>query len=381
MSDSVYSRLGIEPVINCATFYTRLGGSIMSARVADAMRSASGAFVDVPALQEAVGRRIAELTSNEAAYVSNGAAAGIALAAAACITGEDLAAMARLPHVLPGRPYEFIVQRNQRNFYDRAIEQVGGTIVEIGHAMGTAMWELDGAYSERTAGVFYFAGSHLNRQTLALPDVIEWAHARDLPVIVDAAAQVPPIENLWHFTKELGADLAIFSGGKGIGGPQSSGLVVGRADLIHAITLNGPPNHRIGRPMKVAKESMVGLLAAIEDHLDPEYAVDMEERTRAWNRQLTAWKDAWEGIGASGVSFSIESTGEAGEPIPRLLVRFGDDAAMNLQGFLDELRAERPVIEVVANDASSAAVSAHLLREGEEARVEKRIADILRRAG
>src|SRR3712207_5576599 len=177
----------------------------MAPHVARAMADAAGCYVNLFELQEAVGRRLAELTGNEAAYVTNGAAAGLALATAACITGEDLAAMARLPNDLSGLKNEIVVHRNQRNWYDFAIRQTGARLVEIGHAMETAPGELEAAITERTAAVFYFAGAHLNRHTLPLPLVIECAHARGVPVVVDAAAQIPPASNLWHFTAELGA--------------------------------------------------------------------------------------------------------------------------------------------------------------------------------
>lgn len=380
MNPDVYRKLGVKPVINCATTYTRLGGSIMAPLVAQAMANAAGCFVNLDELQDAVGRRIACLTGNQAAYVTNGAAAGLALATAACMTGEDVAAMARLPHDVSGLKHEFIVHRTQRNFYDSAIRQVGGRIIEIGHALETAYWELDAAFNERTAGVFYFTGTHLNRQTLPLPLVIEWAHERGLPVIVDAAAQIPPADNLWQFTAELGADLAIFSGGKGLAGPQNSGLVVGRANLIKAITLNGPPNQRIGRPMKVAKEAMIGLLTAIELYLDPTLAEERVARGAVWSDQLERWREVWSAEAINGVSIAREETGEAGEPIPRLIIRFGPDAPIGRNDFITALRTGEPRIEVVVNDETSVTVSAHFLQEGESAIVEQRIQSILQHA-
>lgn len=292
----IYRRLGVRPVINCATTYTRLGGSIMAPQVAQAMADAASCFVNIFELQEAIGRRLAELTHNEAAYISNGAAAGLALATAACITGEDVALMARLPTNLAGLKNEVVVHRSQRNWYDIAIRQTGVKLVEIGHTMETQPWELDDAINERTAAVVYFAGSHLNRNTLPLPYVIERAHARGVPVIVDAAAQLPPVSNLWYFTRELGADVAIFSGGKGLAGPQNSGLVVGREAIIRAIRLNGPPYQRFGRAMKVAKETMIGLLAAVELYVSADHAA----RAAAWSEVVDSWHAAWQGALAPG---------------------------------------------------------------------------------
>jgi L-seryl-tRNA(Ser) seleniumtransferase len=369
----VYARLGVRPVINCATTYTRLGGSVMAPHVARGIAEAAGCFVNVFDLQAAVGRRLAELTQNEAAYVSNGAAAGLLLAAAACITGDDLAAMHRLPNDLTGLKNEIVVHRAQRNWYDFAIRQSGATLVEIGHSMETAPWELEAAIGERTAAVFYFAGSHLNRNTLPLATVVEIAHARDVPVVVDAAAQLPPVTNLWHFTRGEGADLAIFSGGKGLSGPQNSGLVVGRADLIRAITLNGPPHQRIGRPLKVAKETMIGLVLAVEHVIEQ----DWDGLGAAWDVQVAAWYDAWRKLLPPGVELRRDERNEAGEPIPRLILRFGPDAPLDRDGFVAALRTGDPPIEVVLDGADGIALSPHLLQEGEGEVVSQRVGALL----
>lgn len=369
----IYRSLGLKPIINCATTYTRIGGSIMAPEVAQAMADAAGTFVNIPDLQLAVGKRLAELTRNEAAYVSNGAAAGLALATAACVAGDDPALMARLPNDLRGMKNEVVVHRTQRNWYDIAVRQVGVTLVEIGHIMETAPWEIDAAINERTAAVVYFAGTHLNRNTLPLEYVVERAHARGTPVIVDAAAQVPPISNLWHFTQECGADIAIFSGGKYLAGPQNSGLVVGREELIAKMRVNGPPNQRIGRSMKVSKEAMIGLLAAVEHALSRDEAKLWHD----WSTTVDQWFDAWMERAPMGVDIWRENLNEAGEPIPRVLMRFGHDAAWNRDQFIETLRGGDPIIEVVQNDATSIAFSPHLLRNDEAAQVTRVVSDLL----
>jgi L-seryl-tRNA(Ser) seleniumtransferase len=313
------------------------------------------------------------LTRNEAAYVSNGAAAGLTLAAAACISGDDVAAMHRLPNDLAGLKHEIVVHRSQRNWYDFAIRQSGATLIEIGHSLETAPWELEAAIGERTAAVFYFAGSHLNRNTLPLATVVEIAHARGVPVVVDAAAQLPPATNLWHFTRGEGADLAIFSGGKGLAGPQNSGLIVGRAELIRAITLNGPPYQRIGRPMKVAKETMIGLVLAVEHFLEQ----DWDALGAAWDVQVATWDDAWHKLLPRDVALRRDDRNEAGEPIPRLLLHFGPDAPLDRDGFVAALRAGDPPIEVVLNGADGVALSPHLLLEGEGEIVTERVRAVL----
>jgi len=369
----IFKSLGIKSIINCATTYTRLGGSVMAPHVAQAMADAANVYVNIFDLQAAVGDRLAKLTNNEAAYVSNGAAAALTLATAACMTGEDPALMARLPMKTQGMKNEVVVHRSQRNWYDIAVRQAGVTLVEIGHTMETFPWELDDAINERTAAVLYFAGSHLNRNTLPLEYVVERAHARGVPVIVDAAAQVPPIENLWRYTRDIGADVAIFSGGKNMSGPQSSGLAVGKLEIIKGMRLNGPPHQRIGRAMKVQKESMIGLLAAVERYLTMDHDAD----ARVWNEVVDHWLESWEERAPETAIITRHDINEAGEPIPRIILRLQDGAPVDRDGLVDILRDGEPGIEVVLNDPESIAFSPHLLREGEAESVTKRVSQVL----
>lgn len=373
MQMDIYRKLGIQPVINAASTYTRLGGSIMAPHVAQAMADSAGAFVNVFELQEAVGKRLAELTGNEAAYVSNGAAAGLALATAAAVTGTDVALMARFPNRLQGMKNQVVVHRYQRNWYDVAVRMTGVELVEIGHTYETYEWELDDAINERTAAVVYFAGSHLNRNTLPLEFVIERAHARGVPVIVDAAAQLPPVSNLWHFTRNLGADVAIFSGGKMLRGPQNSGLAVGTPAMIEAMRLNGPPVQRIGRAMKVSKEAMIGLLTAVEAFLETDHAAEALQ----WETTVASWLAAWQGLAPRWLSIDRVPTGEAGEPIPRILMRVSLDAPLSRDDLIEDLRAGSPPIEVVVENESTIAFSPQLLRPGEAEIVERRVQELI----
>jgi len=369
----IYRKLGVQPVINCATTYTRLGGSIMAPHVAQAMADSAGAFVNIFELQEAVGKRLAELTGNEAAYVSNGAAAALAIATAAAITGEDVALMARLPTRLDGMKNQVVVHRTQRNWYDIAVRMTGVELVEIGHIYETYPWEIDDAINERTAAVVYFAGAHLNRNTLPLEFVIERAHARGVPVIVDAAAQVPPVSNLWHFTRNLGADVAIFSGGKMLRGPQNSGLAVGTEAMIRAMRLNGPPVQRIGRAMKVSKEAMIGLLTAVETYLE----TDHEAEALQWETTVASWLTAWQELAPRWLTVEQLATGEAGEPIPRILMRVSPEAPLSRDDLIEDLRAGNPPIEVVVENESTIAFSPHMLQPGEAEVVEQRVTQLI----
>ena len=220
------------------------------------MRQASECFVDLYELQDAVGRRIAELTRNEAAFVSGGAAAGMFLSAAVCMARDTDDGVLR-PEAARRPPARVPHPAGHRIPYDPAIELAGGRLIEIGGPGGTSEADLVGAISPGTAGILYVAGAHLAAGTLPLEAVIDLARARDIPVIVDAAAQLPPVENLWRFT-EAGADLVLFSGGKGLCGPASTGLVLGRRRYVERFAANAAPQQRIGRPMKVGKEDLIG---------------------------------------------------------------------------------------------------------------------------
>src|SRR5438132_12023210 len=214
-----YDTLGVRAVINADGMKTGLGGTLMSDVVLDAMREASRGFVDMWELQRAVSARIAKLTQNEAALVCSGAAGGLFLTTLACITGPDLAAIGRLVQRGPeafGRR-EVVIQAAQRNPFLPAVTLAGARLVEVGNVLQTLPWEVEAGISDKTVAVIHFPGSHLESGALDLDLVIEIAHRHGIPVIIDAAAQLPPRENLWRFT-ERGGDLVIFSGGKDLRG-------------------------------------------------------------------------------------------------------------------------------------------------------------------
>jgi L-seryl-tRNA(Ser) seleniumtransferase len=353
-----YEQLGIKRIINAAATLTRLGGSRMPPPVVEAMAAGAQAFVDLPELQSRVGARIAELTHNQACYISSGAAAGVTLATAACIAGLDPAAIAGFPR-LRGRKNQVIVHRGQRNGYDYAIRQTGARLVEIGTSQATQPWELEAAITPQTACVFYFAGAHFAPGALPLPQVIALAHARDVPVLVDAAAQIPPIANLWHFTRDLGADVAIFSGGKGLRGPQPTGLVLGRADLIAACRANGNPNSSIGRPMKVGKEELLGILAAVEWSL----AQDEPALIAAYEAIVAGWIAGLDGI--AGVTATRGYPNEAGQPFGRAIVRFGPECGRTRDQVVAALLAGEPAVAVGAIGEDRIALNPQTLEPGE----------------
>jgi uncharacterized pyridoxal phosphate-dependent enzyme len=314
----IYDELGVRRVINASATLTRLGGSLLPPPAIAAMTEAAGSFVELPELQARVGERIAALTRNEAAYVSAGAAAGITLTVAACMAGTDPVKMAAFPYLDGIDRTEVVVHRSQRNGYDYAARQTGARLVEVGSTAG----ELAAAITERTACVLWFAGA-LAEGSIPLAEAIAIAHEKGVPVIVDAAAQIPPIANLWRFTTELGADGAIFSGGKGLRGPQVSGLVLGQRWLIEGCAANGNPNHSLGRPMKVGKEELCGLLAALEWSL----AQDEPATIERYEEIVRYWIDGLQGI--PGVTAERVFPSEAGQPHARAVVRFAPPFPLN----------------------------------------------------
>ena len=368
---SIYKELGVRPIINASATLTRLGGSLMPPEVIEAMVEASRHFVNLDELQRRVGEELAVLTKNEAAYVSSGAAAGLALATAACVAGSNPAAIKQLPD-LTGLKNEVIIHRVHRNGYDHAVRQVGVRVVEIGYSTGTARWELEQAITPQTAAIFWFQGGMSGRGDLPLPEVIEIAKRQHVPVIVDGAAQLPPVSNLWNFT-QMGADLAIFSGGKDLRGPQPTGLVVGRRELIEAIALNASPNHSIGRPMKVGKEEMVGLLAAVKLYLNQ----NQQARAERCEQVVAAWSEELNAI--PGVRAQRDWPNEAGQPLAWCLITFDPQTTgLTRDQIVASLLEGEPAVAVAKHGSDSIHLNPMTLNPGEEKIVEARLIGILR---
>ena len=264
----VYQKLGVKTKINAVGNGTAIGGSIMAPEVIAAMQEASQNFIDLNELLAKAGQYIADVVGVEACYITSGAAGGVLISTAACMTGKDWAKVHQLPDT-QGMKNEVIMQVMQRNYYELMVREAGAKLVEIGLANTTNSWHLEAALNEQTAASSHFV-AYSPPQDLPLEEVIKIAHKRDVPVVVDAAAEFPSFSILREYI-DMGADLVIFSGGKGIRGPQSSGLILGRKDLIEACAMNGSPYHGVGRPCKVGKEEIIGLVTAIELFSDPEY--------------------------------------------------------------------------------------------------------------
>jgi L-seryl-tRNA(Ser) seleniumtransferase len=275
MADGIYERLGVRRVIHASGTTTRYGGSILRPEALEVMREASHTLVNLDELNAAAGAAIARMLDTEAAFVTAGASSGLILQAAACIAGDDPAKITRLPDTR-GMKNEIVIQRAHRFAYDQAYRVAGGVLVEIGLARRTQPYELEDAITERTAAVAYLISPFTSPPgILSLTQTLEIAHRRGVPVIVDAASMLPPRENLTKFLR-LGADLVSFSGGKGIRGPQSTGILAGRRDLVRAVTLNASPNQALVRAAKTSKEEIAGLVVALELFMAEDEAAEMK---------------------------------------------------------------------------------------------------------
>lgn len=355
---AVFDSLGVERLINGRGWITVVGGSIMPPEVAAAMSEATDSYVDLPELNLAAGRAIAGFTGAEAGLVVAGAGAGLLLQAAACITGLDAALMERLPDT-DGLSNEVLIHSDQLTNYTRCYRGAGAKVVTWGDGEGPADELLDATIGPNTAALAYVFHPW-NSCPLTLEQAVAIAHAHDVPVIVDAAVMLPPVSSLTDFI-EQGADMVTFSGGKGLRGPQSTGILCGRADLIEAARLNNAPNHGIGRPAKVCKEEIAGLIAALNLFVK----TDHEAEWAAWRAKSVVIASAVSDI--PGLEVKIEEN-DPNRQGPTIAVYFrngwtGPDA----EGVLKRLAARRPSIRVGAgNYGNELFITPVTLKDGEE---------------
>ena len=241
---------------------TLYGGTKLRPEILPVMAEASQRMVNLDELQEEAGAYLASVTGAEAGLVTSGASSALTLATAALIAGDDMTRMRLLPDTT-GMRNELVIHRAHRTGYDQCYRVAGARFREIGDARRATMYELAEAITDQTVGIVYLMSSFLSKRVLPLSDVCEIAGMASVPVLVDAASMVPPRANLTGIIAQ-GADLVAFSGGKGIRGPQSSGILVGREPWVSAARINGSPHASLGRGMKVSKEEVVGLVEAVK---------------------------------------------------------------------------------------------------------------------
>jgi L-seryl-tRNA(Ser) seleniumtransferase len=374
-----YAALEVQIIINAAGALSRLGGSVLSPGVSTAMKEASENFIDLPLFHTRVGEELARITHNEAACISSGAAAGILVSVAACLAGSDTERAMKLPYVKDLPKKNVLVWRKHvdgflagadqvlENGYLSAITMAGGTLriideVDELHASDAAMLWFPHVYPQIKDEEHFF-DLFLNQAGLL-----------GIPFIVDAADQIPPVSNLWYFTRDKGADLAIFSGGKGLKGPGSSGLIVGKKELVKACRVNSGPEHSIGRPAKVGKEEIAGLLKAVEEAL----ATDVLSEAAHWDYVVERWLTELAELTSLGVELRKTSTSHSGQPIPRVLLAltFADNVLRDQ--LIDSLWRQNPGIAVLPAEGVCIALNPHLIKDGEISLVSKSIVSAIR---
>jgi len=276
---AIYEKLGVKPIINAVGTYTKYGGSTMEPEGVQAMAEASRVMIRMQELNECAGELIAKYTHAEAGLVSAGAADAMLLQAAACIAGKDPAKIKRLPDT-EGMKNEIIINWNHNVSFEQIWRAAGAKLVWVGSSSSGARnvenWQIEAAINDRTAALAFVATRWYPGSFESLDQMVEIARRHGLPMIVDAAAMLPPVENLWRFI-DHGADMVAFSGGKAIRGPQSTGILCGRRDLIEAAALSHSPNVAIGRAAKVCKEEIVGSMAALERYIKRDHARPVPE--------------------------------------------------------------------------------------------------------
>ena len=314
--DALYQRLGVSPIINAAGSITRLGGTKTRPETLALMEQAARVMVNIDELNRAAGKEVARIIGAEAGFVCSGAAGGLLLQAAACIAGNDPVKMRQLPNT-DGLKNEIVIHTMHRFPYDQAYRAAGAKMVEFGDYLFAHPWQLEGAINENTAAVAYLASPFSSNKVMPLEQVCEIAHSHDVPVIVDAASMLPPRANLYRYLKD-GADMVVYSGGKGVRGPQGSGILVGRADLIEAAATQASPAQFLGRGMKVAKEEVIGLVASLAAFVEE----DEEAETAAYRSMMQQVVDAL--VEIPGLSITLEHD-RYNYLIPCAVIRFTDD--------------------------------------------------------
>ena len=361
-----FRELGVRPFINAAGTYTAMTASLMGPEVMDAINYASKQYVMLDELHDRVGERIAKLVRAEAAMVTCGAASALTLGTAGVLTGMDRQKISDLPN-LANMKSEVIIQKAHRFGYDRALRNCGVTLVEV-----ETRDDLERAVNGTTAMMLFYNNNNKEGR-IQDQEFAELGRKHGIPTMNDAAADVPPLENLWKYT-EMGFDLVAFSGGKGIRGPQSAGLLLGRKPLIAAARMNGSPNgNAIGRGMKVNKEEMVGMLAALELFV----AKDHEKEGREFERRAEVIRSSATSV--AGVKAEV-FVPEVANHVPHVRVTWDATskplkAAAVVRAMLDG----EPSI-AIRSEGESLVVGVWMMQPGEERIVARRLRQELDRS-
>jgi len=370
----VYKKLGVSPVINAQSWVTALGGSLMRPEVLQAMDDAAQVFVNMTDLNRAAGEVVARACGADKGLVTSGCAAAQVLMVAACMTGQNEDNVEQLPDTT-GMKNEVSLFKGQRNRYDKSFVTPGATLVEFGSETDASVEELEAAINENTACIAFVVAPFLPTG-IGLEETIRVAREHNVPVIVDAAAEVPPRANLSKFIK-MGADMVGFSGGKGIGGPQATGLLAGNSDLMEAAFMNSLNLYAsvagIGRPMKVSKENIIGLVTAIELFTDSDEASEWA----GWQSNAEFVLESLSGIPGLRVELEDDPSERQG---PQPVLYFEDDYdGPSIDEIKKQLEAGDPAI-YVGGGGSRQEINIVMVnvQDGEEKIIAERLNEILR---
>lgn len=363
-----FKELSVGTFINAAGTYTTLTASLMTPETVQAIEYASKHFVRLQELHDAVGKRIAELIGCEAAMVSSGAAGALTCGTAACVAGSNQEFIRRLPDI-DGMKNEVIVQKSHRYGYDHAVRNAGIRFVEIETAE-----ELERAVNPKTAMMLFFNAADPSKSRITAEQFVALAKKHGIPTMNDAAADTPPLDTLSKFTK-MGFDLVVFSGGKGIRGPQSAGLLLGRKDLIEAARLNSSPySDSLGRGLKVNKEELLGMMVAVEVFVKKDHQAEWRE----WERRTRQIMDSVNSV--RGVKTEVKVP-EISNRVPHVHITWdADKVKIKPTEVVKALREGTPSIEVTPGPSDRLTVAVWMLQPGEAEVVAKRIREILKGA-
>ena len=359
-----FKELGIRTFINAAGTYTSMTGSLMPKEVINAINYGSLEYVNLDELQDKVGERIAELLECEYATVSSGCFGAMSIAMAGVMSGKDPKKIKQLPDTT-GLRNEVILQESHTIGYAQALTNVGAKLVKVKTAE-----ELENAINEKTA-MLWFLNANTDRGDIKWEEFVSLGKKHNIPTFIDCAADVPPVDNLFKFTR-IGFDMVAFSGGKGLRGPQSAGLLLGKKEYIEAARLHTPPRgETIGRGMKVNKEEVLGMLAALELYLSKDHQAEW----KMWEDQIDLISESAKSI--SGVETTIHVPPHANH-VPSLKIRW-DQSKVNISpdNVRKILREGSPSIETVGNK-NEIGVTTWMMVPGQEKIVAKKIKKILK---
>jgi L-seryl-tRNA(Ser) seleniumtransferase len=364
---NLFKELGIRTFINAAGTYTAMSGCIMEDEVVEAIKFTSGEFAMIDEVQDKVGARIAELCHAESAMVTAGCWSALVLGTAGVLTGMDPKKVAELPH-LENMKSEVIVQKTHNHGYVHALKNTGITVVEV-----ETVEDIVNALSDKTAMMWFlnYAGPD---GMISHKDWIELGKKNNIPTMIDMAADSTPVENLWKFN-DMGFDLVCVSGGKGLRGPQSAGILMGKKDLIAAARLNAPPRGgNIGRGMKVNKEEIFGMYVALDKFIKRNH----QKEWKIWEDRISVMEKAVKKI--NGVN-AIVAVPPVANITPTLTISWDIEKVKILRNdFQEKLRNGNPSIEMIGGKDNSVVITSWMMKPGEEKIVAARLAEELIKA-